>query len=278
MSTNIGIEPLYEDLFTAVQLIFYLQCSSEQGTLMPATHIVLFDSAATVDEEILAARSLNKAWFNALLTNRRKNFGVFTVFKNPDVNPEGSHKPRARDTETDPETGRRIRTKRKTIKKDRSRRKNKRAHSGLMSIIDRGGWKYADIKGRWTNSKGTFKENSVIVEGIPFSVVNRLGKQYKQDSFIYKYDGVLAMYFPSSRVVCFAMKGGKPSGVFRDRPEDAEKADFESKTRGGVQFYFDFDWTEYAWDGRSPVGLDQWEQLTDAAKHRTASIALVVSR
>ena len=122
---------------------------------------------------------------------------------------------------------------------------NQERHGKIMGDLQRMGYRPIPLKGEWNN----VHEKSLLVPNIAPSDLFTLGREYKQDSVIYKSkDGVVGMYYPQGNYAEVAVNPELNPAL-----DVAEGKDLYSKTRGW-SFGFGFLWGQQVpWDGRHPI-------------------------
>jgi Protein of unknown function (DUF3293) len=126
-----------------------------------------------------------------------------------------------------------------------SKKQNKDLRTKLITDLQKAKYRVEPLKGSWEG----VGERSVLIKKIPPDKLFQLGRDYKQDSVIYKSkDDVIGMYFNKTKVANVAVDS-KGDPVF----EMATDKSLFSKARG-LSFEFGFLWgQDIPWDGIHPI-------------------------
>lgn len=140
-----------------------------------------------------------------------------------------------------------------------SKNENKRRQTKLLQELQKRGYRNIEpLTGSWEG----VSEHSVLVPNMAFDDLVELGKEFDQDSVIYKDpSGVVGMYYPKDDKAEFAVKD---DGDIAAKWEADEK--LYSKSRN-VSFEFGFLWGQKVpWNGSSPYTRKGLTRLLETGK------------
>lgn len=142
-----------------------------------------------------------------------------------------------------------------------SKKQNKLRHGELYADLQRAGYRPVSLKGKWEG----ITEKSVLVPGMEFRDLVRLGKKFKQEAVIYKDPtGTIGMYYLDDGVAEIAVE---PDGDLA--AEIAADPSLYSKARG-ISFEFGFLWGQKVpWDGTKPFTKADVEEMVKSQTLRT---------
>jgi len=136
------------------------------------------------------------------------------------------------------------------MSKSQNKQRNVQLHRDLAK---RGYNKVETLRGKWEG----VSEKSVLVPGIAWKDLLKLGKKYDQDAVIYKSpDGVIGMYYQKAGKAEFAMKPDGDMAVALSTGKD-----LYSKARG-ISFEFGVLWGQgVPWDRSTPFSKEDVRQM-----------------